>query len=114
MYARDDFVYWGFSAEGLRRLARLVGLDEVEVVDELEIDRHPRILALLRRGRLTVPCDHASRSPLRPRATLGDERPSALMDLMLLWLLRRWAADGDGSGLVVRAQHPGWMELSGQ
>jgi tRNA (mo5U34)-methyltransferase len=48
VYARDDFVYWGFSAEGLRRLARIVGLEEVEVVDELEIDGHPRILALLR------------------------------------------------------------------
>ena len=48
MYARDEFVYWGFSAEGLRRLARIVGLDAVDVVDELEIDGHPRILALLR------------------------------------------------------------------
>ena len=48
VYARDDFVYWGFSAEGLRRLARIVGLDSVEVVDELEIDGHPRILAVLR------------------------------------------------------------------
>ena len=48
VYARDEFVYWGFSAEGLRRLARIVGLDEIDVVDELEIDRHPRILALLR------------------------------------------------------------------
>ena len=48
VYARDDFVYWGFSAEGLRRLARIAGLDEVEVVDELKIAGHPRILALLR------------------------------------------------------------------
>ena len=48
VYARDDFVYWGFSAEGLRRLARIVGLDEIRIVDELEIDGHPRILALLR------------------------------------------------------------------
>jgi tRNA (mo5U34)-methyltransferase len=48
VYARDDFVYWGFSREGLRRLGRIVGLDELEVVDELEIDGHPRILALLR------------------------------------------------------------------
>ncbi len=47
VYARDDFVYWGFSAEGLRRLARIVGLD-VDGVDELEIEGHPRILALLR------------------------------------------------------------------
>ena len=48
VYARDDFVYWGFSPEGLRRLAGFVGLDEVEVVDELEIDGHARILAVLR------------------------------------------------------------------
>jgi tRNA (mo5U34)-methyltransferase len=48
VYARDEFVYWGFSAEGLRRLARIVGFDEVDIVDELEIDGHPRILALLR------------------------------------------------------------------
>ncbi|MGO9754002.1 MAG: class I SAM-dependent methyltransferase [Solirubrobacteraceae bacterium] len=50
VYARDDFVYWGFSPEGLRRLARIAGLGEVEIVDELEIDGHPRILALLRAG----------------------------------------------------------------
>ena len=48
VYARDDFVYWGFSPEGLRRLGRIVGLDEVEVVDQPEIDGHPRILAVLR------------------------------------------------------------------
>jgi hypothetical protein len=48
VYTRDDFVYWRFSPESLRRLGRIVGLDEVEVIDELEIDGHPRILALLR------------------------------------------------------------------
>ena len=48
VYAHDDFVYWGFSPEGLLRLGRIVGLDEVEVVDQLEIDGHPRIVALLR------------------------------------------------------------------
>ena len=48
VYARDDFVYWGFAPQGLRRLGRIVGLDEVEVIDELEIDGHPRIFALLR------------------------------------------------------------------
>jgi tRNA (mo5U34)-methyltransferase len=48
VYARDDFVYWGFSPAGLRRLGRIVGLAELEVVDQLEIDGHPRILALLR------------------------------------------------------------------
>ena len=48
VYAHDEFVYWGFSPEGLRRLARIVGLEEADVVDEREIDGHPRILALLR------------------------------------------------------------------
>ncbi|MDX6645465.1 MAG: tRNA (mo5U34)-methyltransferase [Miltoncostaeaceae bacterium] len=48
VYARDAFVYWGFPAEGLRRLGRIVGLDEVEVVDQPEIDGHPRIIAVLR------------------------------------------------------------------
>jgi hypothetical protein len=36
----------GFSPEGLRRLGPIVDLDEV--IDEMEIDGHPRILALLR------------------------------------------------------------------
>jgi tRNA (mo5U34)-methyltransferase len=48
VYARDEFVYWGFSPAGLRQLGRIVGLDEVAVVDEQVIDGHPRILALLR------------------------------------------------------------------
>ena len=48
VYERDEFVYWGFPAEGLRRLARVVGLDHVEIVDEVEVDVHPRIVAVLR------------------------------------------------------------------
>jgi tRNA (mo5U34)-methyltransferase len=47
VYARDDFVYWGFSPEALGRLARIAGLDSVEIVDQPEIDGHPRILAVL-------------------------------------------------------------------
>jgi len=46
VYARDDFVYWGFPAQGLRRLARIAGL-ELESVDQLEVAGHPRILAEL-------------------------------------------------------------------
>jgi hypothetical protein len=72
-YARDEFVYWGFSAEGLRRLGRIVGFDEVEVVDRLEIDAHPRILALLRAA--SCPRVHVSRSrsmlPRRARPVGG-------------------------------------------
>ncbi len=48
VYARDDFTYWGFTAAGLRRLGQIVGLDDVEIVDEVTIDGHPRIVALLR------------------------------------------------------------------
>ena len=48
VYARDDFVYWGYSPEGLRQLGRIVGLDPVEVADQLEIEGHPRILGVLR------------------------------------------------------------------
>ena len=28
---RDHFLYWGFPTEGLRRLGRIVGLDQVEI-----------------------------------------------------------------------------------
>lgn len=51
VYGRDDFVYWGFPVEGLRRLGRIVGLDDVEIVEQLEIDGHPRIVAVLRAAR---------------------------------------------------------------
>jgi tRNA (mo5U34)-methyltransferase len=74
VYARDAFVYWGFSPEGLRRLGRIVGLDEVEVVDELEIDGHPRIVAMLRADRV---CDRALRSPLRLPAASRQARDGA-------------------------------------
>jgi tRNA (mo5U34)-methyltransferase len=48
VYARDDFVYWGFGPEALRRLARIAGLGEVEVLRQVTIAGHPRILAVLR------------------------------------------------------------------
>lgn len=48
VYARDEFLYWGFPAEGLRRLARIVGLGDVKIEDQTEIDGHPRIIATLR------------------------------------------------------------------
>lgn len=48
VYARDEFVYWAFPAEALRRLGRVVSLDDVEIVDEVEVDGHPRIIAVLR------------------------------------------------------------------
>jgi tRNA (mo5U34)-methyltransferase len=48
VYARDDFVYWGFGPEALRRLSRVAGFSDVEIVERVEIDGHPRILAILR------------------------------------------------------------------
>jgi tRNA (mo5U34)-methyltransferase len=48
VYARDDFVYWGFGPESLRRLARIAGLGEVEILKQVTIAGHPRILAVLR------------------------------------------------------------------
>jgi tRNA (mo5U34)-methyltransferase len=48
VYAHDDFVYWGFGPEGLRRLGQIAGLGDLEIVNRVEIAGHPRILAVLR------------------------------------------------------------------
>jgi SAM-dependent methyltransferase len=48
VYRRDEFVYWGFPAEGLRRLARIAGLNDVEIMAVPDIDGHPRLLATIR------------------------------------------------------------------
>jgi tRNA (mo5U34)-methyltransferase len=45
VYARDEFVYWGFSGDSLDRLARHAGFDGAEVLDAPMIDGHPRIIA---------------------------------------------------------------------
>lgn len=47
VYARDDFVYWGFTREGLTGLAENSGFRSVEMLDETVIDGHPRIIARL-------------------------------------------------------------------
>ena len=48
VYARDDLVYWGFSAAGLRRLARAAGYEEFALFDAPVIDGHPRVIGTLR------------------------------------------------------------------
>ena len=48
VYERDDFVYWGFGPESLRRLGRVVGLPETRILERVEIAGHPRILAVMR------------------------------------------------------------------
>ena len=47
VYPRDHYLYWGFPAESLRRLGRIVGLGDVTIIDQPHIDGHPRILATL-------------------------------------------------------------------
>jgi tRNA (mo5U34)-methyltransferase len=49
VYARDEFVYWGFGHTALERLARIAGFSRAESLVEVEVDGHPRII-----GRLIV------------------------------------------------------------
>jgi tRNA (mo5U34)-methyltransferase len=47
IYADDEFVYWGFGAEALRRLAELAGFTGFQLHAAPIIDGHPRIIASL-------------------------------------------------------------------
>ena len=47
IYARDDFVYWGFGDTGLERIARIAGFSRAESFINVEVDGHPRILGRL-------------------------------------------------------------------
>jgi tRNA (mo5U34)-methyltransferase len=47
VYARDEFVYWGFGHAGLERLARVAGFSRAEGLVEVQVDGHPRIMARL-------------------------------------------------------------------
>jgi tRNA (mo5U34)-methyltransferase len=48
IYPGDDYVYWGFGAAGLKRLAAHAGFASVEVIDRPIVAGHPRILAAMR------------------------------------------------------------------
>jgi hypothetical protein len=48
VYARDDYVYWGFSPASLRRLARAAGYEEFVLFDAPVVDGHPRVIGSLR------------------------------------------------------------------
>ncbi len=48
LYARDDFVYWGFSGTALDHLARLAGFSGADVHDAPIVDGRPRIICTLR------------------------------------------------------------------
>ncbi len=47
VYARDEFVYWGFGHTGLERLARFAGFSRAESLVDVEVDDHPRIIGRL-------------------------------------------------------------------
>ena len=47
VYARDDFVYWGFTNAGLERLARIAGFSRADSLINVEVDGHPRITGRL-------------------------------------------------------------------
>ncbi len=47
VYAKDDFVYWGFNESGLERLARIAGFSRTEQLDMVDIDGHPRLMGRL-------------------------------------------------------------------
>jgi tRNA (mo5U34)-methyltransferase len=47
VYARDEFVYWGFGDTGLERLARIAGFSRAESLVDVEVDDHPRIMGRL-------------------------------------------------------------------
>jgi tRNA (mo5U34)-methyltransferase len=47
VYAGDDFVYWGFGAAGLERLARIAGFTRAESLIDVQVDGHPRIIGRL-------------------------------------------------------------------
>lgn len=47
VYARDDFVYWGFTPGSLRRLGALAGFGSFDLVDAPIIDGHPRLIGSL-------------------------------------------------------------------
>jgi tRNA (mo5U34)-methyltransferase len=50
VYARDDFVYWGFTGGSLDRLARIAGFAGATVLDAPMIDGHPRIICRVQAG----------------------------------------------------------------
>jgi SAM-dependent methyltransferase len=47
VYEDDQFVYWGFGAASLERLALIAGFSEVGALHSVQVDGHPRIIGRL-------------------------------------------------------------------
>lgn len=50
VYDRDEYVYWGFTPESIRRLSSVAGFQAWELADAPLIDGHPRLIGALRAG----------------------------------------------------------------
>jgi tRNA (mo5U34)-methyltransferase len=50
VYARDNFIYWGFTPEGLRSLGALAGFGSFDLIDAPVIDGNPRLIGVLNGG----------------------------------------------------------------
>ena len=71
VYHRDELRLLGFPEEGLRRLARIAGLNGVDVVAAPDIDGHPRLLATIRSGEASAPLvSKTARSSVRQVGSL--------------------------------------------
>ena len=51
VYARDNFIYWGFTPESLRRLGLLAGFGSFDLIDAPVIDGNPRLIGELNGAR---------------------------------------------------------------
>ncbi len=47
VYARDDFVYWGFTPTSLDAIARHAGFGGFDLIDAPVVDGHPRVMGTL-------------------------------------------------------------------
>jgi hypothetical protein len=47
VYARDEFVYWGFAHAALERLAGIADFSRAESLIHVEVDGHPRVIGRL-------------------------------------------------------------------
>jgi hypothetical protein len=47
VYARDEFVYWGFGDDSLERLARIAGFSQIGPFHSVQVAGHPRIIGRL-------------------------------------------------------------------
>lgn len=47
VYARDEFVYWGFTPTSLDAIARHAGFEGFDLIDAPVIDGHPRVIGTL-------------------------------------------------------------------